>query len=101
MLSTVDKRKIQDIHQKYLSLKDKNCLKFFEYLPSYLLDLWTLGVINKFSIPINTEIILKNWEKILNTLEKNEKKGYNYKKILLGFLVYFGIGILTKIKNRR
>jgi len=85
---------IKNLTDNFLKLKEKNPVKYLEYLPDFLLDLFVVGVANKLGIKEKRPIIF--WHK---TLEKNKNREYNLKKVILGSIIFLIGNRMTKIKK--
>jgi len=85
---------IKDLTNNFLKLKEKNPVKYLEYLPDFLLDLFVVGVANKLGIKEKRPIIF--WHR---TLEKNKNREYNLKKVILGSIIFLIGNRMTKIKR--
>ena len=85
---------VKKISDKFLELKEKSPALFLQYLPDFLLDIYIIGIGKKFGIEERRPISF--WH---NILEKNEKIKYNYRKILLGCIVFLLGNYFFKIKK--
>jgi len=85
---------IKDLTDNFLKLKDENPVRYLEYLPDFLLDLFVIGVANKLGIKEKRPIVF--WHR---TLEKNKNREYNLKKVILGGIIFLIGNKLTKIKR--
>lgn len=85
---------IKDLTNNFLKLKKKDPIRYLEYLPDFLLDLFVVGVAKKFGIEEKRPIVF--WYK---TLEKNKNKEYNLKKVVLGSIIFLIGNKMTKIKK--
>jgi len=85
---------IKNLTNNFLKLKEKNPVKYLEYLPDFLLDLFIVGVAHKLGIKEKRPIIF--WHR---TLEKNKNREYNLKKVILGSIIFLIGNRMTKIKR--
>ena len=85
---------IKDLTDNFLKLKEENPVRYLEYLPDFLLDLFVIGVANKLGIKEKRPIVF--WHR---TLEKNKNREYNLKKVILGGIIFLIGNKLTKIKR--
>lgn len=85
---------IKNLTNNFLKLKRENPVRYLEYLPDFLLDLFVIGVASKLGIKEKRPIVF--WHR---TLEKNKNREYNLKKVILGGIIFLIGNKLTKIKR--